>query len=361
MKVFKVYQSGDESIKIPEKMGTPCAGQLEGTPLEQLTELSGRVCYDSLGKGRNSSDYHKHIIEVNHLSVMEHANLTFEFKSILKTIPLEILKYFINKPGLWISMNQYDSLRVTMNFRTIREWNIWYSCESKGIGEILQHLAWMRAPMIFSDLQTEKNINDYDELFRQYDLKSVNIVSPIFDEEVWISLWMLGSRGWSHEQVRHGDFTAISQRSTRYVDESESAYIWHPLIIEFIHSEAKEDAAPAKSLFFLKTVEETTKQAYDFLVDQLQAFCVAKGMNKFDARKQARGASRGALCNALSTEMIFSANLRQWKWMLKQRMNTAADGEIHEIFKEVDQIINAPVGRVINLNGESKMGFTTEA
>ena len=41
--------------------------QLKGTPGEQLCELAGRCCYDSLGQGRSSADYWKHILQVRHL------------------------------------------------------------------------------------------------------------------------------------------------------------------------------------------------------------------------------------------------------------------------------------------------------
>jgi len=119
-------------------MGMPADNQLKGTPEEQLVELSGRVCYDSLGKGRNSEEYHKHIIEVGHGSVWEHANLTFEFKSIHKYISLDLLRFFINKPGLWVSSTDPGSFRVTMNFRSIREWNTWSCWLSEDLGKILQ-------------------------------------------------------------------------------------------------------------------------------------------------------------------------------------------------------------------------------
>jgi len=205
--------------------------------------------------------------------------------------------------------------------------------------------------MIFKDLYVNQSPVPF---LKEHDLESIKITEPIFDEEIWIAMWIKGSRGMSHEIVRHGDFTAISQRSTRYVYESSSDYIWHPLINEYIEKHETQ------LLDNLDEVEKITKNNYDEWVRILQDYCVQKGMTKFDARKQARGAARGILCNALSTEMIFSANLRQWKWMLKQRMNPAADGEIHEIFKEVHDIIYGSTGRVFNLSGETKMGLNCE-
>ncbi len=37
---------GTDEIRIPEKMGVPLDGQMEGTAAERLTELAGRICYD---------------------------------------------------------------------------------------------------------------------------------------------------------------------------------------------------------------------------------------------------------------------------------------------------------------------------
>jgi thymidylate synthase (FAD) len=41
------------------------------------------------------------------------------------------------------------------------------------------------------------------------------------------------SRGLTHELVRHRVGVAISQRSTRYVDEDESPWILHPLLEQY--------------------------------------------------------------------------------------------------------------------------------
>ena len=51
-----------------------------GTKTENLSEFAGRLCYKSGYKGkknRNSNEYHKHIIEVNHHSIYGHNTVTF--------------------------------------------------------------------------------------------------------------------------------------------------------------------------------------------------------------------------------------------------------------------------------------------
>jgi thymidylate synthase ThyX len=62
-------------------------------------------------------------------------------------------------------------------------------------------------------------------------------------------------------------------------------------------------------------------------------------VDAFTARKQARGAARGYLGNALFTELIFSASVAQWRRILAQRLNAAADAEIREMAADVLPIL----------------------
>lgn len=185
-------------------------GQDQGTDLARLIECAGRTCYDSYGRGRSSSAYHQHILEVGHGSVLEHASISFYIEGV--------------------------------------------------------------------------------------------------------------SRGLTHELVRHRAGTAISQRSTRYVDESESEWAWHPLI-----EQAWDDPDLEVEITAL---EAGAKQVYDDLVTRLQGNLEAAGADKLTARKQARGAARGALGNALATSLVWTANLRALRNVLEQRASEFADAEI---------------------------------
>ena len=201
--------------------------QDHGTTAERLIECAGRACYDSYGKGRDSDAYHKHIMEVNHGSVTEHASLSFFIGGV--------------------------------------------------------------------------------------------------------------SRGLTHELVRHRVGVAISQRSTRYVDENESPWAWHPLLVEFAKEmpevypmpETTQIEHDAVSIYLGNRLVEQQAQDQDRkVVDALQAWLISKGADKFTARKQARGAARGLLGNALTTELVWTANCRALKTVLDQRAKGAADAEI---------------------------------
>jgi thymidylate synthase ThyX len=331
--VARLVWDGGENLSLPPEMGLPADGQLSGSVGERLCELAGRVCYDSLGKGRSSADYHKHIHEVKHYSVYEHAVMT----ALLKPVFAENggvrhwvdPSVFLNRPGVWVDEAQ-QGFRITFNPRVILDWNN-FGRESAPERMALARLAAMAWPQI-CPLAKEPTGDVLDHLRR-----GTEIVPPAYDEECWITMFMGGSRGFSHELVRHGDFTAISQRSTRYVDEGESPWVDHPLVQEFLASKDPLPDDPDNRIrgalaSIIGDLKHGAREVYSKTAEQLQKWLSARGVDKLTARKQARGAARGYLGNALYTELVFSASVAQWKRMLRMRACAAADAEIREVF-----------------------------
>lgn len=191
-----------------------------GSNCAKLIECAGRTCYDSYGQGRSSVDYHKHILEVGHGSVLEHASISFYLDNI--------------------------------------------------------------------------------------------------------------SRGCTHELVRHRAGTAISQRSTRYVDESDSKWMLHPLLVARIEELEAEGVAreAIDDALLVDCTPKLARDSYDCIVQHLQKWLIDKGVDKFTARKQARGAARGMLGNALCTSMVWTANIRALRNVIEQRASPHADAEI---------------------------------
>ncbi len=349
MKHTKIVWDG-QKLEVPCDMGCPKESQLKGSDLDNLVELAGRVCYDSLGSGRDSVEYHKHIIEVGHGSVQEHANLTF-------AIPLDVPTYLgcvealVNRPGLFmckevpIIMTAQSgpgfNLRFTTNMRAIREWYEFPPMNKLSLilGQQVQFLAKQKCPLVLQDLNPQDTG------------MPLQLVEPKYEDETWVTMFFTNvSRGFSHELVRHKFRTAVSQRSTRYVDEGESHWCWHPLILKnvdldaalvdtrFWESETGDGNQLAK--LSLNDLHKLCQEGYKQLVEKLQAKLISEGTDKFTARKQARGAARGLLGNALNTELIFSATLSQWKWMLNLRAAAAADAEIRVVFNEVYELLS---------------------
>lgn len=193
-------------------------GQNDGTDGERLIEFAGRICYDSYGRGRSSVNFHKHIQEVGHGSVTEHASASF-------------------------------------------------------------------------------------------------VISGV-------------SRGCTHEFIRHRVGVGISQRSTRFVNESTSKLVVPPLFI--IREGDSEDVARAK-----RTVQNTMDAAHaaacrDYLSAITMAEIAMEGL-RLEAtakRKAARGAARSYLGQNLETELVWTANVRTIINVIAQRAADGAEAEI---------------------------------
>jgi thymidylate synthase ThyX len=302
-------------------------GQLSGSVKEQLCELAGRCCYDSLGQGRNSKEYWEHIRQVKHFSVIEHAyytvNATFTGHDV------DYVGYVVsllNRRGIYVEASRY-LLRVTLNLRAMIEWDKWtarsgatYMGQAEEWRNMLYPLLQQQAPLILPVRPDFKSVTR--------PCLRIELAEPESSLENHVSFFLSGSRGWSHEQVRHRE--NISQRSTRYVDEDDSPWVEHPLVTQFFKE--NHNCNLARSMDHTRDVAQ---DVYAALVSELQPWLVKKGVDKLTARKQARGAARGFLGNALRTEMIFTVSVDGWKEIIRQRLNAAADAEIRWQYSQV--------------------------
>lgn len=331
---------GTHQISIPERMGKPLEGQMVGTPAEQLTELSGRICYDSLGSenSRPSNEYIKHILDVGHTSIAEHYNATLLIEGNEQTFIDMIAFVMLNRPWFWVTPVSPNAVRITANIRAVMEFGKWSRVlndlmpeypinEAVQLGDVIRNCFHDLAPRLI----TEPHPAGVAIAAEQLGISSAEIVEPENNAERWITLYTYGSRGFSHELVRHGDFTGMSQRSTRYCNESKSPWTLHPLIQQYIR-----EADPTESMIAnegIKAFIDDAKDLYKQWVKRLVPFIKTKidpsdPYAKTTARKQARGAARGLLGNALETELVFSASVMQWRHIFRMRAAAAADGEI---------------------------------
>ncbi len=356
-KVYMVWDGGPD-VEVPPPMGTPREDQLQGTLAEKVSELACRVCYGSLGskRSRSTEDNLKHIKEVGHLSTVEHYHATV-MMFLVKHSRGQVVEVLSQRPGVYWRMVTGagpGAVRITMNIRAMLEWDRWtqqhalhqtgYPHElANSIGMMLQGVWCDIAPILVEPPPAQPTSEDLARL----NIGSLHQVPPEHPSEVWLTLYMEGSRGFSHELVRHGDFTAISQRSTRYVNEDESPWDWHPLINAYLDGRHVQLGSFEGAL---KRTVRVCQETYRDIVKQLRPWLLDKipeddPHRKHTARKQARGAARGFLGNALRTAVIFSANAQQWHHMMRMRAANAADAEIRMIFSEALPLLqNGPYG-----------------
>lgn len=131
------------------------------------------------------------------------------------------------------------------------------------------------------------------------------------------------SRSLTHELVRHRHLS-FSQRSQRYVDESDSGFVVPPDLRGL-----KEVYLPQVDLFesrvewVIEDVVTSANEAYDRLVDVL--------IEAGHTRKEARQAARSVLPNGTATNIVVTGNMRAWREFVQKRWHVAADKEIQQL------------------------------
>jgi thymidylate synthase (FAD) len=131
-------------------------------------------------------------------------------------------------------------------------------------------------------------------------------------EHASASFRILGaSRSFTHQLVRHR-IASFSQQSQRYVDETEFNYIVPP-----------EIAANEAALAIYREFIENSRQTYGKFREL--------GIKKEDARF--------LLPNALESQIVFSANFREFRSVFNLRLDKAAQWEIRRVCLEMLKVL----------------------
>jgi len=127
-----------------------------------------------------------------------------------------------------------------------------------------------------------------------------------------ITVKFICDRGVSHELVRHR-LASFSQESTRYCNYSKNKFDNE---LTFIFPE------------WLKNVIETDTavQTYHLVLEHAE-----KAYLKLLELGWQPQQARAVLPNSLKTEVVVTANLREWRTILKQRTGTAAHPQMREL------------------------------
>ncbi len=126
-------------------------------------------------------------------------------------------------------------------------------------------------------------------------------------EHAGFSVRFICDRGVTHELVRHR-LAAYSQESTRYCNYCANKFNGDIILI---HPDGLQD-------YQLKRRED-----HFWNVQRLYDLEISEGVSPQIAR--------GILPNALKTEIVMTANLREWKHVFKLRCNEKAHPQIREI------------------------------
>ena len=132
------------------------------------------------------------------------------------------------------------------------------------------------------------------------------------------------SRSLTHELVRHRAGFAYSQRSQRYVDESDGSFVIPPAL-------AREGVDSEEALTVLNEALEKASSSYDELAAAVEkSLPLEMFSSKRDRRKAVRQVARAVLPNATETKIFVTGNVRAWRHFIELRASpvTQADWEI---------------------------------
>lgn len=130
------------------------------------------------------------------------------------------------------------------------------------------------------------------------------------------------SRSLTHELVRHRHLS-FSQRSQRYVDESESDFVDPPQI------EREKDTI---SEMDMEAIDRAISIVYDeshAAYEEIVGLLTRSGWS----RKDARSAARSVLPNGTETAIVVTGNHRTWRELISKRSSAGADEEIRQLAK----------------------------
>ena len=122
------------------------------------------------------------------------------------------------------------------------------------------------------------------------------------------------SRSLTHELVRHRAGFAYSQRSQRYVDETEGSFVVPPAL-------AGENGAAGEARAILEDALESASESYVKLVAELESVLPRDRFeHNTDRRKAIRQAARAVLPNATETKIFVTGNVRAWRHFIEMRL-----------------------------------------
>lgn len=163
-------------------------------------------------------------------------------------------------------------------------------------------------------------------------------------EHITFTLFIEGiTRALSLESNRHRQL-AVSQRSTRYTAEEDSAIVLEPYYADIY--ENKDSASPEQEDLlnaFLASCEATIMD-YQDQVEILMKLNPLE-LKGFDLRKWARGKARNILPHALETRITYTGNVRAWRWFIESRSDKHAEPEIRRLADSILTVLRteAPI------------------
>ena len=155
-------------------------------------------------------------------------------------------------------------------------------------------------------------------------------------EHSMLTVRFVTDRGVSHEIVRHR-LAAYSQESTRYVNYSKRGMqfivpFWYKNICRNI-DEINEYLKRDWPLSEFKSIFNLTNEEYRFLL-YLQ-YCEDTYNTLINVYKQKPEQARAVLPNCVKTELVMTANFREWRHVFRLRLDERAHPQMRELMLDL--------------------------
>lgn len=281
---------------------------LDGKEILKHLEKCGRVCYKSEDKisDISSEKFLQGIIKRGHEAVLEHASFIFKvsynvYKDIIDKVNF-VESYYFKK--MYLRFTDFDGYIVSGN---VRAWRDFF----RFVGVSIYMKDFIEAnSILFPEF---KNYSQSSFNWDKWSIKQISVNDLVSDcqrlvhEDV--SVMFVCDRGISHEIVRHRD-ASYCQESTRYCNYTKEKFGNEITVIQpcFFEKDSREYSIWERNM-------ECCEKAYFDLLDcgcsPQQARCV--------------------LPNSLKTEIIMTANIREWRHFLELRCSKAAHPQMIEV------------------------------
>lgn len=294
----------------------------------KLIELCGRVCYKSESKitTDSASSFVSRIVRSGHWSVLEHASIAFEINEgtfwwIRKMMPRkDLIENYVNDDS-YLVLSNLDRFVVSGNFRAWKEYlsipNVLMNDDLRGINYYLAK-EW---PEIFADIvATTVMVKPLEE-------SEMSLDERILHKR--ISVRFITNRGAAYEALRHREdawldnsifdrfLGAVSQESTRYVNYKNSE-------MEFIKPVWMDN----NYLGNYSPIFKAENQDGIFIEQCLLAELSYNNLISSGWRPEM---AREVLPNALKTEIVMTASLREWYHVMRLRTSNKAHPQIRSL------------------------------
>ncbi len=292
-------------------------------------EVVGRTCYKSEDKITEDSAYKfvKGLIKRKHFAMLEHFNVTFKInlcnwlddvkQFALSNRYVEFDEYTEPTSGMtgaYVTVSLSHLIREDISGRLVQ--NVLWNC-------FIEHYYPNRIGDCWVEDEDAQIFKTYVQIVDDVEKEFMN-PSNIYLDHKFLTFHFICDRGVSHELVRHR--CSFAQESTRYCNYSDDKFGGE---IVFINPSNLASWEPEAIYTFMDSLN-TAEKAYMKLI------------NVYHMTPQQ---ARAVLPNALKTEVIMTANLRQWEHFFDLRskgttgaphpdMKKVAD-EAYELYKSV--------------------------